>query len=233
MLKGSLPKSKRKTNTAVNQSEKRHGKKLSRISWKGGALLAPIPPVLVTCKSNEKENVFTVAWTGILGTIPPKTYISVRQKRFSYNLIKESGEFVINLAPSALAKEVDYCGIYTGAKVDKFEKCKLTRVPSEKVDCPTIAECPLAIECRVTDIVPMGSHDMFVADIVSVSVDRSVIDKKGKLDIGTAKLLAFAHGEYFELGKRVGEFGFSARKKKHTKKPRQAPAKNENKHRKG
>lgn len=192
---------------------------MAKIKWKGGALLAPVPPVMVSCGNIEKgnANIMTVAWTGIVNTIPPKTYISVRPSRHSYGIIKESGEFVLNLTTSSLIKSADYCGIYTGAKVNKFEKCRLTAEKASEVDCPIIAESPLSIECRVTDIIPMGTHDMFLADIVAVDVDESIIDEKGKLRLDKAKLAAFAHGEYYELGRKLGEFGFSARKKQNKK----------------
>ena len=196
---------------------------MSKIKWKGGALIAPLPPVMVSCGNMEHSNILTVAWTGITNTIPPKTYISVRQSRHSYNIIKESGEFVLNLTPASLIKAVDYCGIYTGAKVDKFAKCNLTREAASEVACPLIAECPLSIECKVTDIIPLGTHDMFMADIVAVNVEDSLLDKNGKLDLARAGLAAFAHGEYFELGKKIGYFGFSTAKKKkgntHGKRP--------------
>lgn len=187
---------------------------MSKIKWRGGALIAPLPPVMVTSGDMEKSNIMTVAWTGIINTIPAKTYISVRQKRHSYNIIKESGEFVINLTPASLIKAADYCGIYTGAKVDKFAKCNLTREAATEVKCPLIAESPLSLECKVTEIIPLGSHDMFLADIVAVDVDESLLDKDGKLHLDRAGLAAFAHGEYFELGKKIGKFGFSATKKK-------------------
>ena len=192
---------------------------MSKIKWKGGALIAPLPPVMVSCGDMEKSNILTVAWTGITNTVPPKTYISVRPSRHSYNIIKESGEFVINLTPSSQVRAADYCGIYTGAKVDKFAKCGLTREEGSEVACPSIAECPLSLECRVTDIVPLGTHDMFIADIVSVRADEKLLDDKGKLCMERADLAAFAHGEYFALGKKIGQFGFSAVKKK--KKPSQ------------
>ena len=187
---------------------------MSKIAWKGGALLGPLPPVMVSCGDGERDNIITVAWTGITCTHPPKTYISIRPSRHSYPIIKASGEFVINLAPAALVRSVDYCGIYTGAKVDKFAKCKLTREPAQVVKCPMIAEAPLSLECRVTDILPLGSHDMFLADIVAVNVDEALLDEKGALRLSRAGLTAFAHGEYFELGRRIGKFGFSAAKKK-------------------
>ena len=191
---------------------------MSKIKWKGGALIAPVPPVMVSSGDMENSNIMTVAWTGIINTIPPKTYISVRPRRHSYNMIKESGEFVINLTPSRLIKEADYCGIYTGAKVDKFEKCNLTRGEATEVKAPLIEESPLSLECRVTDIIPLGTHDMFLADIVAVDVDEELIDKEGKLHLERAGLAAFAHGEYYDLGKKIGYFGFSAAKKKKKKK---------------
>ena len=187
---------------------------MAKIKWRGGALIAPLPPVMVTSGDMDISNIMTVGWTGITNTIPPKTYISVRPKRHSYNIIKESGEFVINLTPASLVKAADYCGIYTGAKVDKFAKCNLTKEEATEVKAPLIAECPLALECRVTDIISLGSHDMFLADIVAVDVDENLLDKEGKLHIDRAGLAAYAHGEYFELGKKIGKFGFSATKKK-------------------
>ncbi len=187
---------------------------MSKIKWRGGALIAPLPPVMVSSGDMDNSNIMTVAWTGIINTIPAKTYISVRQKRHSYNIIKESGEFVINLTPASLIKAADYCGIYTGAKVDKFAKCNLTKEEATEVKCPLIAESPLSLECKVTEIIPLGSHDMFLADIVAVDVDESLLDKEGKLHLDRAGLAAFAHGEYFELGKKIGKFGFSATKKK-------------------
>ena len=184
-----------------------------KISWQGGALIAPIPAVMVSCGDMEKSNIITVAWCGITNTVPPKTYVSIRPSRHSYNIIKEKREFVINLVPSSLAKTADYCGIYTGKKVDKFAKCSLTKEKSTKVDAPMIAECPISIECKVTDIIPLGSHDMFLADIVAVNVDEKLL-MDNKLCINRAHLCAFAHGEYYKLGERIGKFGFSVKKKK-------------------
>ena len=186
---------------------------MAKIKWRGGALTAPVPPAMVSCGSMEKSNIITVAWTGITNTVPPKTYISVRPSRYSYNLIKESGEFVINLTTSELIKRADYCGIYTGAKVDKFAKCGFSKEEASEVSCPIIAESPLSLECKVTDIIELGSHHMFRADIVAVDVDESLVDSKGKLNLERAGLAAFAHGEYFELGKKIGYFGISADKK--------------------
>ena len=187
---------------------------MAKKTLKGGALVCPLPPTMVSCGDMESSNIITIGWTGILNTVPPKTYISVRPTRHSYNIIKESGEFVINLTPAVLVKEADYCGIYTGKKVDKFAKCKLTKEEATVVSCPMIAECPVSIECKVTDIVPLGSHDMFMADIVAVNVNEELFDKDGKFHLEKADLIAYAHGEYFTLGKRLGNIGFSTNKKK-------------------
>ena len=186
-------------------------KKNARQSFAPGALTAPLPPTLVTVGEGDRANIITIGWTGILCTIPPKTYISVRESRHSHGLLKEFGEFVINLPSADLAREVDYAGIYTGAKVDKFEKCKFTKVDSQEVGAPTIGECPIAIECRVTDVISYGSHDCFVADIVAVSCREDILDE-GRICYDKANLLAYAHGEYFALGEKLGKFGFSTDK---------------------
>ena len=182
--------------------------------WKGGALLAPLPAVLVTSGDMENSNIITIGWTGIVNTIPPKTYISVRKCRHSYGLIEQSREFVINLTTAEMIREVDYCGIYTGKKVDKFKKCGFTKEAASAVSVPIIGESPLSLECRVVEMTDLGSHVMFLADIVATDVDESLIDKDGKLDLTRAHLTAYAHGEYFALGKKLGKFGFSATKKK-------------------
>ncbi len=187
---------------------------MSKTKLRGGALLAPVPPVMVSCGTMEHANILTVAWTGIVNTIPPKTYISVRKKRFSHPIIKDSGEFVLNLTPSSLVRAADYCGTFTGAKVDKFKKCNLTRAAAEEVSAPMIAECPISLCCRVTDVIEMGSHDMFLADIVAVYADDALLDENGKLHIERADLCAYAHGDYYALGRRIGKFGFSATKRK-------------------
>ena len=187
---------------------------MARIDFKSGTLLGPIPAVMVTVSDGEEDNVLTVAWCGILSTDPARAYISVRPSRHSYEMLKKSGEFVINLTTEQLAKKTDYVGIFTGSKVDKFEKCNLTRVPSKAVSAPTIAESPLALECKVFEVIPSGTHDIFLADIVSISCDESILDKNGKIRMDKAGLMAYAHGEYFALGKKLGNFGFSAAKKK-------------------
>lgn len=182
---------------------------MAKIAWKGGALLAPVPPVMVSCGNAEHPNIITVAWTGLINTQPPRLSIAVRPSRYSYRLIRESGEFVVNLTPAHLIRAADLCGMLTGAKVDKFRTAHLTPEPAQAVSCPLIAECPLALECRVTDVLPQGTHDLFLADIVAVDVDETVLDDKGRLRLDKADLAAFAHGEYFALGRRVGKFGMS------------------------
>ena len=189
---------------------------MAKTKWRGGALLAPAPPALVTCGDMENSNALAVAWTGIINTVPPKTYISVRPGRYSYSMIKESGEFVINLTSADMIKALDGCGMLTGAKVDKFKKFGLVKQEASEVKCPLVAQSPLSLECRVTDIIELGSHHMFLADVVAVDVEENLIDQNGKLRLDKANLAAFAHGEYFALGKKIGEFGFSVRKKKKT-----------------
>lgn len=188
--------------------------KTNRKHFAPGTLVAPVPPAMVTVGDFDNANIITIAWTGILNSQPPKTYVSIRPSRHSYGILKEKGEFVINLPSSDLAKQTDYVGIYTGAKVDKWVKTGLTKARSEKVAPPTIAECPIAIECRVSEVIPMGSHDVFMADIVGISCREDIVDEKGKMHFDRADLLAYAHGEYYELGEVVGRFGFSTDKPK-------------------
>ena len=187
---------------------------MAKTNWKGAALLAPVPPVMVTVGDGGKSNIFTVAWTGLINTQPPKTYISVRPSRYSYDFIKKTGEFVINLTPASLIRAADWCGIHTGRKVNKWEKMHLTPEDASEVAVPLISQCPMALECRVFDEIELGTHNMFLADIVAVDVDEELIDEDGKLCIERAGLAAFAHGEYFALGKSLGKFGFSVKKKK-------------------
>ncbi|MBO5287665.1 MAG: flavin reductase family protein [Clostridia bacterium] len=186
---------------------------MDKVSWQGGALVAPVPAVMVSVGDMERSNIITVAWCGITNTVPPKTYISVRPSRYSFDILKEKMEFVINLVPSSLAKKADFCGIYTGKKVDKFEKCGFTKEKGSQVSAPLIGECPISIECKVTDIIPLGSHHMFLADIVAVNVEKALLEGD-RLCINRAHLCAFAHGEYYKLGERIGKFGFSVKNKK-------------------
>lgn len=186
---------------------------MARKNFKAGTLEAPLPAVMVSVGDMEEANILTIAWTGILSSDPPRTYISVRPSRHSHKIITEKREFVINLTNEALAWATDYVGIYTGAKVDKFAKCNLTKIPSAEVQAPTIAEAPIALECRVFDITESGTHDIFMADIVNVSCDESLLDENGKICFDRANLIAYSHGEYYTLGRKVGKFGFSTDKK--------------------
>lgn len=182
---------------------------MARVNWKGSALLAPLPAVMVTCGTAEKANIITIGWCGVVATRPARVYISVRPERHSYSLIKESGEFVINLVPASLAEVCDYCGTVTGRLVDKAAKTGLTLIPSAEVAPPTIDDSPLALECRVAEVLPEGTHDMFIADVVSVSVDESLLDEEGKLCLDRVKLLAYSHGEYYETRRLLGKIGMA------------------------
>lgn len=183
--------------------------------------MAPLPPALITCGTMEKPNVMTAAWTGIINTRPPKTYVSIRPERYSYGLIKETGEVVINLTTEGLVRAADFCGVRSGKDMNKFEKCGITPIPSTAVSAPTLAESPLSIECKVFEVMELGSHHMFLLDVVAVTADEKLMDKNGRLCLEKSSLAAYAHGEYFALGKKLGDFGFSVRKKKkHPQKPR-------------
>lgn len=187
---------------------------MKKISLNAGTLLAPVPPVLVSCGTLEKPNVFTVAWTGILCTRPPMTYISVRPSRFSHEIIRENGEFAINLPTDRLVRAVDLCGIKSGRDCDKFELSGLHVCASEKLSVPLIEESPLSLECRVTEIKQLGTHDMFMAEIVGIAADKELVDASGRIRFDKCGLLAYSHGEYYSLGKKIGYFGFSVRKKR-------------------
>ncbi|MCI8547008.1 MAG: flavin reductase family protein [Clostridia bacterium] len=187
---------------------------MSKKIWKSGTFIYPIPAVMVSCGDMEKSNIITVAWTGILNTNPAKVYISIRPERYSYNIIKEKGEFVINLTTKKLAFATDWCGVKTGAKVDKFKEMKLTKQKCEFIQAPAIAESPVSIECKVTDIKEMGSHHMFIADVLSIDSDEKYIDENGAFDISKCNLIAYANGGYYELGNKIGKFGYSVQKKK-------------------
>jgi len=191
---------------------------MSKTIWKSGALLAPVPPALVTCGTMEQPNVLTIAWTGIVCTHPAITYISVRPSRYSYEMIQKSGEFVINLPTSAMAKTVDFCGMKSGKNCNKIERCHLQLAEGQTVKTPILSDCPVSLECKVTESKALGSHTMFLAEITCVQVEERFLNSKGKLNLQQAGLLAYAHGEYFALGGKRGEFGFSVRKKKHTPK---------------
>ena len=185
-----------------------------KIPFGVGAILNPVPAVIVTCGSLEKPNALTIAWTGTLCSNPPKTYISVRPERYSYEIIKSSGEFCINLTTAELARATDYLGVRSGRNEDKLARLGLNVSAAQSVSAPILNASPLSIECKVERIVPLGSHDMFIADIVAVDAARELLDEKGRLRLDKAGLLAYSHGEYFALGKKLGRFGYSVRKKK-------------------
>lgn len=181
--------------------------------WKPNTLISPVPPAMVSCGTPDAPNIITIAWTGIVNSNPPMTYISVRPERYSHHLISESGEFAVNLTTRELVRAADFCGVRSGRDINKFEALSLTPLPSSTISAPIIAESPLSFECRVTEVRHLGSHDMFLALITGVQVEESLIDKNGRLRIDRAGLAAFAHGEYFALGERLGSFGYSVRKK--------------------
>lgn len=183
-------------------------------TWKPGTVLYPLPAVMVSCGTLEQPNMLTVAWTGIVNSDPPMTYISVRPQRFSYDIIKNSGEFVINLTTEDLAFACDFCGVKSGRDVDKFQHLGLTAAPAQAVSAPILAESPVNIECRVREMKELGTHTMFLADIVNVLVDDAYYDETGKFHFDRANPICYPHGEYFSMGKKLGKFGYSIQKKK-------------------
>ena len=187
---------------------------MSKVTWKPGTFIYPLPAVMVSCGTIEKSNIITVAWTGILNTNPATVYISVRPSRYSYKIIKESGEFVINLTTKELARATDWCGVKTGAKVDKFKEMKLHKEKAKFVKCPMIKESPVSVECKVKEIKELGSHNMFVAEVLAINADEKYIDEKGAFDISKCDLMAYSNGHYYSLGKKIGRFGFSVQKKR-------------------
>lgn len=191
---------------------------MSKVTWKPGTFLYPIPAVMVSCGTMEKSNIITVAWTGIINTNPAMVYISVRPTRYSYNLIKEQGEFVINLTTKNLVRETDWCGVKTGEKVDKFKEMNLHKEKANFVKCPMINESPVSVECKVREIKELGSHTMFIAEVLAINSDEKYIDSKGAFDISKCDLISYANGGYYETGKKLGKFGFSVENKKKGKK---------------
>lgn len=186
---------------------------MSKIVWKPGTFVYPIPAVMVSCGNMEKSNIITVAWTGILNTNPAMCYISIRPERYSYNIIKESKQFVINLTSKDLTYATDWCGVKSGRDVDKFQSMKLTKEKANFVDCPLIKESPVSIECKVKEIKELGSHHMFMGEVLSIDANKEYIDETGAFDITKCNLVAYANGKYFELGNQVGKFGYSVKKK--------------------
>ena len=196
---------------------------MTKTTWKPGTMLFPVPPVMVTCGTMEKPNVLTIAWTGIINSEPPITYISVRPSRFSHKIISETKEFVINIANLPLAKACDFCGVKSGKSTDKFKEMGLELEPCTKVKTPMLKSAPVSLECKVIGTKSFGTHDMFLAEILAVNVDDKYIEEDGRLAIEKAGLLAFAHGRYYTLGRDLGAFGFSVDKTKENKtKPRKS-----------
>ena len=186
---------------------------MSRRTWKPGTLVYPVPAVLITCKDGEKENVFTVAWTVTICSDPAMTYISVRKERFSYDIIKNSGVFCINLTTEDLAYATDYCGVKSGRNENKFKSLNLETEKASQIDVPIIKKSPVVIECKVEEIKELGSHDMFIAKVLAVDVDEKYIDKTDRFDMEKCNLMAYSHGHYYKLGEQIGRFGFSVKKK--------------------
>ena len=174
---------------------------MSKVEWKPGTFIYPIPAVMVTCGNMENSNILTVAWTGIINTNPAQVYISVRPERYSHDIIEKSGEFAINLTNSNLAFATDWCGVKSGANVNKFKEMKLTKEKLNHIKCPGIKESPVTIECKVKEVRKLGSHDMFIADVLSIDADDKYIDVNGAFDITKCKLIAYANGKYFEMVK--------------------------------
>lgn len=191
---------------------------MSKVMWKPGTFVYPIPAVMVSCGTMEESNIITVAWTGILNTNPAMVYISVRPTRYSYNIIKESGEFVINLTNEKLAYATDWCGVKSGKDFDKFKEMNLTKEKANFVKCPLIKESPVSVECKVKEIRELGTHHMFVAEVLSINADEQYIDEKGAFDISKCDLIAYCNGGYYTLDKKIGKFGYSVEKKKDKKK---------------
>jgi len=189
---------------------------MTKQHWKPGTMVYPLPAVMVSCGTNPDEyNIITIAWTGTICSDPAMCYISVRKNRHSYDIIKNSGEFVINLTTKDLAFATDWCGVKSGKNFNKFEEMKLTPGKSKEISAPTIIESPLSIECKVKNIVELGSHDMFIAEVVNVQADERYINPEtGEFSLSKSGPLAYSHGHYFELGKLVGRFGYSVMKKK-------------------
>uniref|UniRef100_UPI003FEF1ECB flavin reductase family protein n=1 Tax=Roseburia sp. TaxID=2049040 RepID=UPI003FEF1ECB len=200
---------------------------MGKQNWKPGNMLYPLPAVMVSCQCKDtvdpsctnpalqgKPNIITVAWAGTVCTNPPMLSISVRPERYSYHMIESSGEFVVNLTTEKLAYATDFCGVRSGRDIDKFKELHLTPLPSRHIKAPGIAESPVNIECKVHEILPLGSHHMILADVLGVTVDDTYLDEKGKFDLNSANLITYSHGEYFLMGKKLGTFGYSVAKKR-------------------
>jgi len=195
---------------------------MAKLHWKPGTMIYPVPAVLVSCGNQQAGfNIITIAWTGTLCTSPPLCYISVRPERYSHGLIKATGEYVINLTNRRLAFATDWCGVKSGREVDKFKEMKLTPAKAQNLTAPLIAESPLNIECRVREVMPLGSHDMFISDVVAINAEESLINPNtGAFQLSHADPICYAHGRYFALGRMLGTFGYSVRKKKKGARPK-------------
>ena len=182
--------------------------------WKPGNMLYPVPAVMVSCqKPGERPNIITVAWAGTVCSDPVMLSISVRKERHSYQILKDTGEFVVNLVTKELVYAADYCGVKSGREVDKFKEAELTPIPSCRIQAPGIKESPVNLECQVKEVIELGSHDLFLAEVTAVTVDKSYIDENGKFHLNDTRLVAYSHGEYFLLGEKLGKFGYSVQKK--------------------
>jgi len=192
---------------------------MARTYWKPGTMIYPLPAVMVSCgETPEEYNIITIAWTGTINSDPPMCYISVRPGRHSYEIIKRTGEYVINLTTEQLAKATDWCGVRSGRKYDKWKEMNLTPAPAKFVKAPIIEESPVNIECRVKDIVELGTHHMFISEVVSVSIDDAYLNEENAFSFSKANPLVYSHGHYFGLGKKIGKFGWTVEKKKKKRK---------------
>lgn len=186
---------------------------MGKKNWKAGTFVYPIPAILVSCGDDKEKNILTIAWTGTICTDPAMAYISVRKERYSYDIIKRTGEFCINLTNEDLAYATDYCGVKSGKNINKFEEMHLTPEKASIIKAPMIKESPVSIECRVKEIKELGSHDMFIAEVLAINVDEKYLDETGRFDMQKCKLIAYSHGEYYKLGEKIGKFGYSVKKK--------------------
>jgi flavin reductase (DIM6/NTAB) family NADH-FMN oxidoreductase RutF len=187
---------------------------MGKLYWKPGNMLYPLPVVMVSVRDKDIDNIITVAWAGTINSDPAMLSISVRKERFSYDMLKNSGEFVVNLVTKDLAYACDYCGVASGRDVDKFKECKLTKEEAVHVNVPMIKESPVNIECKVERIEELGSHHMFIAKVLAVHADEKYMDETGRFDMEKCKLISYSHGQYYKLGERIGKFGYSVQKKK-------------------
>ena len=188
---------------------------MAKQTWKAGNMLYPLPAVMVSVTDGKgQDDIITVAWTGTICTNPPMVYISVRPSRFSHHMLMETGEFVINLTTEKLTRATDYCGVRSGRDVDKFKETGLTREKAEFVKAPMIKESPVSIECRVTEVKKLGSHDMFLAEVLAVHADEEYMDKNNRFDLNRARPMVYSHGEYLGIGKKLGTFGYSVKKRR-------------------